>query len=133
MGIINFAVICMIMPLDIGETVNYFCDKLLGSSFIRATMKNPIYTGMLITFCIMLIILINFRQADDVLMLTLRTGFWMFISVLGIIMIHNKILVQETTVNDRKGAFEDVFTIYTPQDDEMVPVNPPVQTYVTPV
>mgnify|MGYP005613293483 FL=1 len=57
----------------------------------------------------------------------------MFISVLGIIMIHNKILVQETTVNDRKGAFEDVFTIYTPQDDEMVPVNPPVQTYVTPV
>lgn len=114
------------MPLDLGETVNYFCDILISSSFIRATMKNPIYTGLLITFCIMIIILITFRQTEGLMMLTLRTGFWIFVSVLGIIMVHNKILVQETTINDRKGAFEDVFTIYTPADDELVPVTPPL-------
>ena len=113
------------MPLDIGETVNYFADAILSSKTIHVLARNPIYTGLLTTFVIMIIILITFRSADDLLVLTIRACFWIFLSMLGILLIHNKILTQEISVNNRREEFDGLFSgAPAVHDPSFVPITP---------
>jgi len=87
------------MPLDIGECINGASDIMMRAPMMVAIASNPIYTAMTIVFIVMLIVLIVFRDTkseDSILVMTLRAGFWVFLSTLGIIFMHNKILTADT-------------------------------------
>lgn len=100
------------MPFDIGETINATADAFLRAPMVNTIAKNPIYTALMITFIIMLIILFIFRDADteeSLLVMTLRGGFWMFLTMLGVLFLHNKVLLQDYKVDKQGGELEGVF------------------------
>lgn len=113
------------MPFDIGKSINYFADLFLNSPTIKKIAENPIYTALMITFVIMLIILYVFReiQSDDSLfVLTIRSGFWVFLMLVGALFLHNKVLETRETEFDTifKGSNEPTFHLF---EDSVVPVN----------
>jgi len=98
------------MPLDIGECVNKAAESVLKAPFMRAVASNPIYTAMIIVFVVMLVVLIVFRDTkseDSILVMTLRSGFWIFLSTLGIIFMHNKVLTADEEIKGYDGLFEE--------------------------
>ena len=88
------------MPLELGDTINKISDKLMGAPFMDTIMRNPIYTAMLITFIIVIIIMFIFRDAEtdeSLLMMCLRSGFYIFVVATGVILLNNRVLMTDTT------------------------------------
>jgi protein-S-isoprenylcysteine O-methyltransferase Ste14 len=129
------------MPLEVGEAVNSLADKFISSPFIEQVARNPIYTALLATFVIVLIIMFVFRDAetdDSLLSMCLRSGFYIFIMLAGVLLIHNKVLMHENhTVSSnsdvagvfKNGGYSGVVTndgqFHAPHavEDSIVPVN----------
>lgn len=101
------------MPFDVGATINSIADKFLQVPFVRAVAANPIYTALLITFAIILVVMFIFRDADtgdeSLTSASLRTGFWVFLLLTGILMLQNKVLITESGATRRLGEYEGVF------------------------
>lgn len=100
------------MPIEVGELINHFSDSFLKAPIVHTIVKNPIYTSLMITFSIMIIILIIFRDADteeSLLIMALRSGFWIFLMLIGVLFLHNKVLSNETELETKNAAYEDVF------------------------
>lgn len=100
------------MTFDVGEAINYIIDGFLRAPIVNSIAKNPIYTALVITAIIMIIIMMVFRDidADETLFtLALRSGFWIFIMMLGVLMIHNRVLGAEGANDKINGQYESVF------------------------
>lgn len=115
------------MPFEIAEIINK-TEKLLEAPIVHTIAKNPIYTAFIITVIIILIILFVFRDAetdDHLVVMSLRAGFWIFISMVGAIFLHNKVLATEVDHSMKIGAFDDVFKgpSIGSMEDFVVPVN----------
>jgi hypothetical protein len=115
------------MPFDIGESINIIADTFLKAPIIHTVAKNPIYTALVITFTIILITMFIFRDADTdepLIVLCLRSGFWIFLLSMGILFLYNKVLSDELRYIEKNTAFEEVFnSTNTAADDIIVPVN----------
>ncbi len=101
------------MTSEVGEVINYIIDGFLRAPIVNSIARNPIYTALVVTAIIMIIILIVFRDidADETLFtMTLRSGFWVFVMMLGILMIHNRVLGAEVQTQSKEGQYEQVFT-----------------------
>lgn len=84
------------MPLSIGKVVDDATNKILNAPLARGIARNPIYTALLISVVVVIIILIAFRNAETeepLANITLRVGFWTGIFVLVVMLLHNKILM----------------------------------------
>jgi O-antigen ligase len=100
------------MPFDIGETINAAADAFLRAPMVNTIARNPVYTALMITFIIMLIILFMFRDADteeSLLVMSLRGGFWVFLTMLGILFLHNKVLMQAAAGDKQSNEFAGIF------------------------
>lgn len=125
------------MPLDVGESINYLADAILTAPAMSTIARNPIYTAMLITFIIVLIIMFIFRNTDteeSLLVMSLRSGFWIFLMMVGVLFIHNKVLTGENVMSENKAAYGDAFKggysgltmpgqVLQSIDDNIVPVH----------
>lgn len=103
---------CINMPFEVGGTINKLSDKFLSAPVIHNIARNPIYTALLITFIVMLIIMFIFRDADtdeSLLAMCLRAGFWIFFMLLGVLLLHNKILGRETSNSVKNSEYENAF------------------------
>jgi phosphatidylglycerophosphate synthase len=101
------------MPFEFGATINYFTDVFLRAPIIHTIAKNPIYTALLITFIIMIIIIFIFRDAETeetLLTMSMRAGFWIFLMMLGILMVHNRVLIDENKAESKSAAYDGVFS-----------------------
>lgn len=100
------------MPLEIGEAINSMADKITSAPVLENIARNPIYTGLLVTFIIVLIIMFVFRDVDTdegLLSLCLRSGFYIFIILTGVLFIHNKLLMKETSSISKDSEVASVF------------------------
>jgi hypothetical protein len=100
------------MPFDIGESINSVADALLRAPIINKIATNPIYTALSVVFVVMLIILVVFRDADTsepLLTLCLRSGFWTFLLLTGVLFLQNKVLTRESDSQGKNTAYENVF------------------------
>jgi hypothetical protein len=117
------------MPFDVGESINYFADAFLRAPIVNSIAQNPIYTALVITCIIVLIIMFIFRDADTddpILVMCLRSGFWIFLMLTGVLLLHNKVLTQEMITAEKTAAFEGVFDSgYPGMADNIVPVTIP--------
>ena len=116
------------MTFEVGEALNYMIDCFLRAPLVGTIAKNPIYTAIAITLMVIVVILIIFRdiEADEtVLTMALRSGFWIFLMLLGIMMVHNRILSAENNQQTKDGLYERVITpsAAVRYDSEYVPVN----------
>lgn len=101
------------MTFEVGEVINYIIDGFLNAPIVNSIAKNPIYTALVVTLMVVVLILIIFRdiEADEtVLTMSLRTGFWVFLMLIGVLMIHNRVLAAETGQHQKNGAYDSVFT-----------------------
>lgn len=101
------------MTFEVGEMLNYLTDAFLKAPIVNTIAKNPIYTAFVVTLAVILIIMLIFRdiEADEtVLTMALRTGFWVFLMLLGVLMIHNRVLFAESNQSSRDGQYDHVFT-----------------------
>ncbi len=100
------------MPFEIGEVINASSDAFLRAPIVLTTVSSPVYTALMITFIIMLIIMFVFRDADtedSLIVMALRSGFWSFLVTLTIIFLHNKILTREVAACTRDSAMNNVY------------------------
>ncbi len=100
------------MPFDIGETINAGAKAFLRAPIVNTIAKNPVYTALMITFIIMLIIMVIFRDADteeSLLVMSLRSGFWGFLLTLTIIFLHDTVLWQDIRHTEQSAAIDNVF------------------------
>lgn len=100
------------MPIDIGESINSIADSILNAPIVRTVVSNPIYTALVITFVIVLIIMFIFRDADteeSLLVMCMRSGFWVFVMLIGTLFLHNKVLGAEITAGTSDKNYTDVF------------------------
>lgn len=100
------------MPLDIGESVNYIANAFLSAPIIYKFAKNPIYTAMLIVFIVMLIVMFVFKEAEteeSLLIMCFRVGFWSFITILGVMFLHNKVLTKDIDESETAVAYNGIF------------------------
>jgi hypothetical protein len=101
------------MTFEVGEAINYLIDAFLKAPIVNSIAKNPIYTALAVTIVIMIIIMIVFRDidADETLFtMSLRSGFWIFIMLLGVLMIHNRVFTADVSNTVRDCQYEKVFT-----------------------
>jgi hypothetical protein len=100
------------MTFDIGESINEIADVILAAPIVNTIASNPIYTALVMTLVVVLLIMIIFRDVDSdesMLTLLLRGGFWIFTALCGIIFLHNKVLTQDNIKTESNDAMTDVF------------------------
>ena len=101
------------MPFDIGEAINGIADAFLKAPIVHTVAKNPIYTAITVTLIIILIILIIFRDAeleDNLLVTSLRAGFWIFIILSGALLLHNKVLDRDNIAAEKNTNYDNAFS-----------------------
>lgn len=78
------------MTFSIGEVINSLTSKALSLPIVTTVFNNPIYTAILMTLCVILVIILTLSDNDvsDLI----KSSFWLFIIFTGIIFLHNKIL-----------------------------------------
>jgi hypothetical protein len=118
------------MPLEVGKTINTIVDKILNAPIIRTAANNPIYYGLVITIIIVLIILFTFRDVESeesLMILSLRTGFWVMLFMVTALFVQNKVLTLSFENSHRDGQYTGTFMpIYT--GGERVSVKYPAAT-----
>jgi hypothetical protein len=121
------------MSLDVGATINNLSDSFLKAPVVHTIAKNPIYTALLITFIIMIIIMWVFRDAETeetILTMSFRAGFWIFLMMLGTIFLHNRVLGFEIDTIATEKAYGGVFSAHSSHgadDGADAPVEVPVK------
>jgi hypothetical protein len=93
--------------------LNYLTDAFLKAPIVGTIAKNPIYTALVVTLMVVLIVMMIFRdiEADEtVLTMSLRAGFWVFLMLLSVLMIHNRVLTAESHQYQKDGHYEQLFT-----------------------
>jgi hypothetical protein len=100
------------MTFDVGEVINNIIDGFISAPIVGTVARNPIYTALVVTAIIMIIIMIVFRDidADETLFtMALRSGFWVFIMMLCTLMIHNRVLGVENNQAQKDVNYDRVF------------------------
>lgn len=113
------------MPFNIGETINYLVDGVLQTPPARTIARNPIYIGLLTTLVIMLLILFVFRDADtdeSLMIMSARVGFWVFLFMMGVLVINNRVIMRDKSAARADKAFNGVFSAPPPSelDDDVI-------------
>lgn len=103
------------MTWNINEVINNISNGILGGAMMKHIIANPLYTSLLIVFVVILIVLINFRDSETsepMHILCVRTGFWSFLFVTSILLLHNKILMADCKSANINGNYESLFDQY---------------------
>lgn len=96
------------MPFNVGESINYVSGKFVNAPIVRAVMKNPFYTAILIVMIIVLIILYVFRNVDfegedeSLSKLVFRGSIYMLLVITAIQFLNNQIWLE-----DKKSSVSD--------------------------
>jgi hypothetical protein len=97
---------------EIATAINDFADKITSIPGISKIVNNPIYTALLITVIIMLVIAYIFRNAetdDPLFTMVLRGGFYVFMFMTAIIFFHNHVLLKENQIAGGHEELNEVF------------------------
>ncbi len=111
------------MPFDIDQLVNNSSDKLLKSGLVHRIMSNPIYTALLITtlvYIIMWMLLDNQKNSG-------RALFWIFVSSLTVIFLNNKVIREENSAIEDDKTYNTIFGASQPPElfeNMVVPISP---------
>lgn len=82
-------------------------DEVIGRKFIYGIVSNPIYTALIITVLMMVIITYGDKSPWSK---KFKVGFWMFILNLGIIWLHDKVLIDETSAVEKQADVSETLS-----------------------
>ena len=94
------------MPLDLGAAVNSGSEWITRAPIVRTVMSNPIYTALLLTALIILVLAyIKDGSMSDSWRATIKTFVYIFIAALAVITVHHYTMVSKFR---SEGAGENV-------------------------
>lgn len=97
------------MTFSFVETINNLADRLLNISFIKTIATNPIYTAIFITVIVLIVIVIIFRDADELSSLAISSSVYIFMMLLVIMFLHDKVLMMEMGNKEMNRRVNDIF------------------------
>lgn len=99
------------MSFDLGHSINQGADYILRAKPAKTIVGNPLYTALLITVIIVFIILWVFREAesDEKVLLAMRAGFWICLTLVVVLFLHNRILTNELRETGAVERYSGVF------------------------
>ena len=114
------------MPFNISSFVNSLADGVMKSPFTISVLRNPICTALMMSAAIFIVILVIFSHADqgaNLLSLSGRAIFWVFLIICGLLFVNNKILMNEIHEKTISGEYEGIIgESLTGVHDNIVPV-----------
>jgi hypothetical protein len=116
------------MPIDVGDAVGNLAARALRLPLVTTITKNPVYTALCIAAILTFIVLIVFRDVnsnESLLTMCLRVGFWAFLFNVGIIFLHNKVLLNDISEGRYNSSYEDTITGRGPGSGLPGAMNPP--------
>lgn len=118
------------MPIKVAESINSAFSRIAGIPLVNRIAKNPVYSALTITFIIVLIIMFIFRDAeteDSLLIMCLRSGFYISLLMVSFMFLHNKLLLAEVVSGEKSQVLDQVFKTgqYEPGEitSDIIPVN----------
>lgn len=126
------------MPFSFGGSINHIADAILRAPIVATVVQSPIWTALVLTFVIILIVMIIFRDVEMVespVLLAGRSGFWIFLLLLGALFLHNKVLIRDDADAKSTNIYDAVHGAgnvdgYT--EDFEVPIVPVLSTSAMP-
>lgn len=100
------------MSFAIGETINQIADRVLSAPIVSTVAKDPLYSALLITLIIVLLVMFTFRDAemeDSLLGTSLGLGFYVFMCVATVLFLNNRVLMRDTSDSGKNSEVETVF------------------------
>lgn len=100
------------MGLDIGSAVNSCASWACTAPLVRCIINNPIYTSLLITALVGIVLVANYRQvyARSKSSKTLRTMLYIFFLVGGVMFLHHYATQKMATETIEHDGVQKVFT-----------------------
>src|SRR5208282_5843101 len=89
---------------EVSVAFNNIVDKIVSMPILGSIARNPIYTALLITTCILVIVLVVFRNAEtdeSLLTLGIRCSFYVFIVTMIVVFLHKHVLLTDMTTTGR--------------------------------
>lgn len=117
------------MPIAVGETINGLVDAFIGLPMVKTICGNPIYTSLFLGALVVLVILFVYRAEDCEKLLAFRAGFITIIASVCVMVVHNKILIDQES---SKRFSAEVGDVYSNLGKTPGPVGPPPPTYPPP-
>jgi bacteriorhodopsin len=94
------------MVFEFGDTLNKFIDACLQNSTLSAIAHSPIWTAVVCVCVMMLIALLVF---DASMGQVVRFGFWATMCMVGLMILHNRVIMYEAETSSRAHAYKEVF------------------------
>ena len=94
------------MVFEFGDTLNRFIDACLQNSTLNTIAHSPIWTAVV---CVCVMMLIVFINIDTSVGQVVRFGFWATMCMVGLMILHNRVLMYEVESTARTIAQEEVF------------------------
>lgn len=112
------------MPFSISNFINNVSTNILSSPLVISIVKNPLMTAFITTFMILIIILLIFSNQDaKILTLATRASFWIFITICGVVFLHNKVLMEECKEREMSGKYEGIIgEDVVRNQDQIIPI-----------
>lgn len=92
------------MTFDFGETLNKFIDSCLQNETVSSIASSPIWTAIVVALVMVCIALMVFDAPAGQIA---RFGFWSSIIMVGIMILHNRVILYEAeTIRNKLGSAE---------------------------
>jgi bacteriorhodopsin len=91
---------------EFGDTLNKFIDACLQNSTLSAIAHSPIWTAVV---CVCVMMLIVFMIIDTSMGQVVRFGFWATMCMVGLMILHNRVIMYEAETSSRAHAYKEVF------------------------
>jgi hypothetical protein len=100
------------MTLNIGGAVNTASDWICSSSIIRKVMENPIFTGLLLTALVMIVIMAqyHYKIKEEGNTKLAKTTIYLFLIVMGIMFVHNYAFKRCSEKEAHQNGIRNVFS-----------------------
>ena len=98
------------MPISSDAVMRGSADTLQTMPLLGSTLQNPLYTAILITLIIMLVIIFVFNDVEHVWGLSFRVGVYTVLFTASLIFLNNKTLIKEEEKKYGSSAMDDIFS-----------------------
>jgi hypothetical protein len=97
------------MPCDISDSFKGGCQTVFGLKFLNSIFSSTLWTAFLITAIVILLLMILIPvESDTPVLLLFKFMFYTFLSVIGILVVHNGTIAIKDQEDGSEGLSKDL-------------------------
>jgi hypothetical protein len=129
-----FVIFHIMTNFDIGCAINNASSWICGSTVIKKIMENPIFTGLLITVLVMVVILGQYYELikDEGSTKIAKSMIYVFLLITAVMFVHNYAFKNNIETSSHQAGVRDMFSSIQQTRDMSNPDFIPVMPMVVP-